>query len=320
MLALYFDARPHALGLLLSAVLGIGVAGVLIATRARPRGLFISLAAVAAVAIWWLQLAPSNDQNWQADVQRLAWAEVNGDEATIHNVRNCDYRSETDYTPHWETRSIAISEIDGVDLFLVHWGSPWIAHAILSFHSKDGEYLSMSIEARQKVGQSYSALRGFFRQYNLIYLAAEERDVVRLRTNFRHGEDVRLYRTRTTAHDAQRLFLAYIGWMNATRNHPEWYNALTGNCTSGIVHFLKQQKVGGLADWDWRTLLNGRGDEMLYQLGDFVTDGLSLSQLQSRALINPVAKRAGDAADFSRIIRAGRPGFTKQGEPEPLTR
>ncbi len=314
-LALYFDVRRPALAISVALIFVLFVLTLLFITRAGRKCFAIWLLSIAAVATWWSMLSPNNSRNWQADVARLPWAEIAGDEATIHNVRNCDYVTEANYTPHWETKTVDFRQIRGVDLFLTHWGSPWIAHAILSFQIANGEYLAVSIEARKTVGQDYSAIRGFFRQYNLIYLVAEERDVVRVRTTFRKDEDVRLYHTMTTPADSRRLFLAYLGWMNEVRNKPKWYNALTSNCTSGITNYLAKAKVGGLSAWNWRTLLNGRGDEMLYDLGDLTRANLSFPDLKKQALINAAARQADNAPDFSQRIRAGHPGFSQTGNP-----
>ena len=156
----------------------------------RPKlGLFAALFVV--VLIWWLTLAPTNNANWQPDVARLAWADVQGDEVTFHNVRNCDYRTETDYTPHWETRTVRLSQITGIDLAIDYWGSLWIAHPIASFQFADAPPLCFSIETRKKVGQAYSTIGGLYRQFELIYVVADERDVIRVRTNYRK-EDVTL--------------------------------------------------------------------------------------------------------------------------------
>jgi Domain of unknown function (DUF4105) len=262
----------------------------------------------AIVLGWWLSLRPTNDRPWQTDVARLPWAEIDGGRAVIHEIRNFDYRTERDYTPHWETRPVDLAQVRGVDIFLTHWGLPLVAHAIVSFQFADGTWLATSIEARQSVGQEYSAFRGFFRQYELIYLLAEERDLVRLRTNYRHGEEVYLYHTRTTPADARRLFLAYLGWMNAARSQPQWYNALTDNCSTPFISYLARMKVGGVSRWDWRGILDGSGDRMLYQLGDLAGD-LPFAELKRRAWINPAARAAEAAPDFSRKIREHRPGF-----------
>src|SRR5260370_1242641 len=112
------------------------------------------------VLAWWLMLSPTNASDWQPDVAQKAWAKIQGDEVTLHNVRNCDYRTETDYTPHWETRTVRISQITGIDLAVDYWGSPWIAHPIASFQFADARPLCFSIETRKKLGQSYSTIGG----------------------------------------------------------------------------------------------------------------------------------------------------------------
>ena len=179
-----------------------GMVGALLTFRGRGKAIAICLAGFALVLAWWLTLKPSNDRAWQPDVAQTAWAEIDGDHVTIHNVRNCDYRTEGDYTPHWETRSYDLAQIRGMDIFLTYWGSPWIAHPIVSFQFGDNDYIAMSIETRKEVGEQYSAIRGFFRYYELIYTVSDERDVVRLRTNYRKGEETYLFHTRATPEHA----------------------------------------------------------------------------------------------------------------------
>ena len=175
--------------------------------RERLLKLAAVFAAFAVVALWWLTLKPSNDRPWQPDVAETAWAEINGDDVTIHNVRNCDYRTETDFTTHWETRTVRLSQITGMDLAIIYWGSPWMAHPIVSFRFADALPLCFSIETRKTIGQQYSAVRGLYRQYTLIYIVADERDSIRVRSNYRHGEDVYLYRTMASPAQARVRFL-----------------------------------------------------------------------------------------------------------------
>jgi Domain of unknown function (DUF4105) len=259
----------------------------------------------ACVLGWWLSLRPSNQGRWQADVSRTASATVSGNQVTIHNFRDCDYRAELDYTCDWETRTVSLDRIQGVDLFMDYWGSPWIAHTILSFSLGGGEHIAFSIEARKQLGQSFSSIRGFFRQYTLISVVSSERDVVRLRTNYRHGEDLYLFHTKATPAFARALFMDYIVFTNRLHEHPQWYNALTRNCTTEIytLDALKDRP------FDWRILLNGKADQMEYERGDLVTDGLPWKELKQRAFINPAARVANGAPDFSVLIREGRPGF-----------
>ena len=257
----------------------------------------------ALVFIWWLTLKPSNDRSWQPDVAQTAWAEINGDRVTIHNIRNSDYRTETDYTAHWETRSFDLSKIRGMDIFITYWGSPWIAHPIVSFQFGDNDHIAMSIETRKEVGEEYSAVRGFFRYYELIYTVSDERDVVRLRPNFRKGEETYLFHTLASPERARATFLNYLEKINRIHDRPEWYNALTNNCTTNIG------ALAGQSQWDWRIVANGRADQMLYERGDLATANLSYARFKEQAHINAAARAANDAPDFSRRIREGRAGF-----------
>ena len=302
--ALYFDLLPGtSLRTVGASSYGIAMVGALLTFLGRGKGIVICLAGFVLVLAWWLTLKPSNDRAWQPDVAQTAWAEIDGDHVTIHNVRNCDYRTEGDYTPHWETRSYDLSQIRGMDIFLTYWGSPWIAHPIVSFRFGDNDYIAMSIETRKEVGETYSAIRGFFRYYELIYTVSDERDVVRLRTNYRKGEETYLFHTRATPEHARATFLNYLKKINQIRNRPEWYNALTNNCTTNIA------ALAGEPEWDWRVLLNGHADQMLYERGDLATGDLSFAQLKEQAHINSAARAANDAPDFSRRIREGRVGF-----------
>jgi hypothetical protein len=259
-----------------------------------------------AIAVgWWLSLQPSNVRDWQPDVSETAWAEIAGDRVTVHNVRNFIYRSETDYIPRWETRVVDLPSIRGADIFITYWGSPWIAHPIVSFRYGNDEYLAFSIEVRKEAGEQYSAIRGFFRQFELIDIVSDERDVVRLRTNYRQGEEVYLYRLRISPDQARAVFLQYIDAVNRLHKRPEWYNALTTNCTTEIRKVV-DGVAGSHVPWDWRILLNGRLDEMLYERGSLSRD-LPFTELKRLSHINAEAR--GLDAGYSQGIRAGRPGF-----------
>jgi len=249
-------------------------------------------------------LKPTNDGNWQPDVAHTAWAEINGDIVTVHNVRNCDYLTEYDFTLHWQTREVHLSEIAGMDLAITYWGSPWMAHPIVSFRFADALPLCFSIETRKSAGQQYSAVRGLYRQYTLIYVVGDERDSIRVRSNYRTGEDVYLYRTLASSAEARERFLEYIQTINTLRDNPRWYNAVTTNCTTSI---RTQRPRNERAPWDWRILLNGKGDELLYERHLIATGGLSFSELKQRSWINKLARAADQDPDFSRLIRANLP-------------
>src|SRR6266403_6196560 len=299
--ALYYDFP--AAGSLAAILFLLVLLAAIILVRRKLLKLVIVFAAFAFVAVWWLTLKPSNDRPWQPDVAQTAWAEINGDEVTIHNVRNCDYRTATDFTPHWETRTVRFSQITGIDVAINYWGSPWIAHPIVSFQFADALPLCFSIETRKTIGQQYSTLEGFYRQYTLIYVVADELDCIRLRTNYLR-EDVYLYHTLASPDQARERFREYIATVNALHENPRWYNAVTSNCTTSI---RTQRAVKLRAPWDWRILLNGKADEMLYQDHAIATGGLSFTELKQRSLIDARARAADDDPNFSHLIREGLP-------------
>ena len=265
----------------------------------------------AVVALWWFSLKPSDHRNWQPDNAQAAYADINGDHITIHNFRNCSYVTEHDYTCQWETRSFDLANLTGADIFITWWGPTLIAHPIVSFDFGAQGHVPISIETRDVVGQSYSAVRGFFRQYELAYIVSDERDVVRLRTNYRKDEEVYIFRTTVPPELTRKIFLDYIERVNELHNSPEWYNALTNNCTTNI-DVSASQAQGRSTVWDWRVLLNGKMDEMMYEHGRLVTGGLPLPALKAQAHINAAANAADDSPDWSQLIRVGRVGFTPQ--------
>jgi len=307
--ALWFDFPAAGLRHPVAIIFLLGVLAALIFVRPRWRAKLGLAGAVVLVGIWWFTLRPSNDRPWQPDVAETAWAEIKGDEVTLHNVRNCDYRTETDYTPHWETRTVRLSQITGIDLAITYWGSPWIAHPMASFQFADVPPVCISAETRKEVGESYSAVGGLYRQYELIYIVADESDLVRLRTNFRQGEDVYLYRTLAPPARARARFLEYLKVINDLHVRPRWYNAVTTNCTTAI---RAQRPPSERIPWDWRILANGEMDEMLFELHAVATGGLSFAELKKRSHINDLARSHAGDQDFSLLIRRDLP--PRQGD------
>lgn len=300
--ALYFSApTPY-----LSALFGIVFVPLVWTTR-RGVTLLVGAAAALLVGLWWWQLAPANEAPWQTDVATLPQVEfdADGDRFTVRNIRDFIYTSEFVYTPRYREEHYTLSQLRSVDLFLIYWGSPWIAHTIVSFGFDDGRQLAVSIETRKRVGQEYSAVRGFFRQFTLTYVVATERDVIKLRTDYRN-EDVYLYRLKASPQFARDAFRQYAAHINRLYDAPEWYNALTENCTTSIrndIYAYIPNKA-----FDWRLLLNGHIDEMLYERGT-IDHSLPFAELKAHSYINPAAHALPADADYSMGIRAALPGF-----------
>jgi len=299
--ALYFDL-PASAGLRTAAALAwtLGAFGVLAIVRStRTRLLLVALGFFAILA-GWLTIRPRQDREWLSDVSRLPHADIDGTRVTLHDVRAFEYRTESDFTPRWEDRTYHLEKLGGLDVFQCYWGSELMAHPILSFDFGEDGRVCFSIETRKERGEGYSALGGLYRQFELIYLVADERDIVRLRTNFRQGEDVYLYRVTAPLESVRELFLEYVQRIDELHSQPEFYNALTANCTTSI---RLQRKPEERAPFDYRVILNGKADELLYERG-LLDHSLPFADLKQRAHINPRARAAGDASDFSARIRA----------------
>jgi len=306
-IAIFYSNLPVLIRPWVAGVFAIGSLLVLIGKFSTSRTRLGFLAAFTVVLTWWLLMPPSNNRDWQSDLANLAWADIKGDKVTIHNIRNCDYQTETDFTVHYYNKTFDLSRLRGIDLFVVYWGSPKIAHTMLSFDFKDQGNVCFSIETRKEKGEEYSTIKGFFRQYEIIYVVADERDLVRLRTNYREkgkGEDVYLYRLNALPEVVRKVFLSYLEEINRLKDRPQWYNALTGNCTTSIrQHTMPYNPHARL---DWRLVVNGYIDEMLYERG-LINTHLPFAELKKRSYINPKAQAADSDPAFSQLIRAGLP-------------
>ncbi len=260
----------------------------------------LGLALFAVAIVWWRTLRPSNERDWAPEYAEAPWAKINGDEVTIHNFRNCEYRTEADFTARWETKTFHLSKLCGLDLFMNYWGSRHIAHTLLSFDFGDEGRVCTSIETRRERHEPYSAVRGFLRQYELYYVIGDERDLVRLRTNYR-DQDVYLYQLAKASPERYRdLFLNYLRSANDLRDRPRWYHATMNNCTTNIR--LNAQNSGFPTVWNWRMLINGYLDELLHQRG-IIISSFDFAETRARAQIKERARNADDAPDFSERIR-----------------
>jgi hypothetical protein len=270
--------------------------------RWRWRGVAGFLVLFAAVLARFFTVEPSNDRDWQLDVAVLPRAEIEGNLVMVRNIRNFDYRSETDYTPAHYDKRFDLDKLVGVDLVAAYWMGPAIAHTFLSFEFADGQHLAISIETRKEKGEGYSTVKGFFRQYELHYVVADERDVIRLRTNYRRDppEDVYVYRIRGPIENGRKVFLTYMDQINVLAQRPAFYNTLVGNCTVEIwFNTLTNTKH---LPFSWKLLASGYVPEYLYETGRLDT-GVPFAELQRRAYVNARAQAADAAPDFSQRIR-----------------
>jgi len=292
---------------LAAALYTLAVLVLLVVIRPFWKGVVAVFGLFLVVLAWSFTIHPSNEGRWQPEVAETAWAKIDGDRVTIRNFRNFDYRSSTDFIPNWETKIVDLTQLRGVDLFINYWGSEWMAHPVVSFQFGDNDHVAFSIELRSQIGQKPSTLAGLYKTYGLIYLVGDERDLVRVRTNYR-GEDIYLYRTVVKPARARAIFLDYLRRVNALHEHPEFYNALTSNCTTNVRVHTAATAVDKPAPWDWRILINGYADQMLYERGDLVGH-VTFADLKKQALINEKAKAANRDPRFSEHIRAGVIGF-----------
>jgi len=305
-LAIYWSDIP---GDLLRAVLsggfGLGIALAFLCLPNRGRTLIGFLLVFAGVAVWWMSIPASNDRPWQRDVAVLPFADVAGDIVTLHNIRNLNYRTETDFDVRYYDKTFDLSRLDAVDLIGVYWMGDAIAHMMISFGFQGNEFVTFSIETRKEVGKGYSTIKGFFKQYELIFIAGDERDLIRVRTDYRNPtEDVYLYRTRMPPETARKFFMEYVRQINSMKEHPEWYNTATSNCTVDIIRLIRE--YGGKAGYNWKVLFSGYTPLYAYELGALDTR-IPFEELRKLSYINPKARDIGNDPEFSRKIREGLP-------------
>jgi len=307
-LAVYFgDSHSDTVLLVFSivvAVIGlIAVIAFLFIPPIRNWSLLIHSVVFLAVLLWWFNIQPSNDRNWQADVSKLAHAEIAGNLVTMHNIRNFSYHSEFDYSPDYYDKTFDLNKFQGVDLFAVYWMGPAIAHVVLSFDFGGNNRLAISIEARKEEGEGYSTIKGFFRQYELMYIVADERDVIGLRTNYRKDppEHVYRYRIKGPIEAGKRLFLKYVDRINSLYENPTFYNSLLNNCTTTI--WLNSREVNPHnIPFSWKILLSGYVPEYLYESGR-LDQQISFAELRNQGYINKLLKGRKISPLFSSIIR-----------------
>lgn len=299
-LAIWFSNLPWPWARLV-LVAGFAAFGVWALWLARNRlALLLFGASFLLVVVWWSSIRPSHQREWRADVAVMPRAVTDGDRVRLTGVRDFDYRSQDDFTPRYRQREVSLSQLTGVDFYISYWMPGPIGHTFVSFVFADAEPVSISIEARPESHEGYAPLSSMFKQFELIYVVSNERDVVGVRANHR-SEDVHLYRVRTSPESARRLFMVYLDRINELADRPEFYHLLSNNCTLNIVRYANA--AGRLPHFDIRHYLNGLMDGYLYASGRLDTS-LPFEELRRRSRINEAARAAGDGEAFSARIRA----------------
>lgn len=274
---------------------------IFILTRSFAKGSTICCCTLIPLFIWWQTLHPTNNKTWSADVARISHGDISNEILTLHNVRNFSYSAEDIITnEQWETREYDLNKLTGIDLYLSYWASEHIAHTLLSWTFQDRAPLAISIETRKDITQEFSATKGFFKQFELSYVAADERDIIRLRTNYRK-ERVYLYPLQVSTDTARALLLDYLAEMNHLVDEPEFYNALTKNCTTTIRIHTNAISEGTIPPIDWRLIASGHLDEYLYEEGVFKSK-IPFEELRQKSRIDEQMQSLGEDK-FSENIR-----------------
>lgn len=295
-MALWYHGPRLVLGAYLAAAVACAAAIVLFGS-AWPL-LAWGLVLISLLA-WWWRIAPSNDRDWADDVARTLTGRIDGDMAQLANVRDFRWTSEDTYQVRWANPSYDLSHLRRADAIVSYWGLRSIAHAMVSFAFDDGRHLVFSVEIRKKRGQAFSAIGGFFKQYEMILIAATEPDIIGVRTNVRM-EDTYLLPLNAQADTLRSLFAAYVGAANRLAARPEWYNTITSNCTTLVYRMARRLNPG--LPMDIRLLATGYLPEYLYDAGAVdAPDGVD--KLRLRGAISERARSAGLDGDFPAAIR-----------------
>lgn len=264
----------------------------------------IAMVVVVTIAAIRATREPSTNRDWVAEQKRLPSIAINGDIVQIREMRDFGWRAEDAFTPRYVTRRFDLRQLDSVDYVISRFGGiPGLAHAFLTF-GFNGEYVSVSVEARKERNETYSPLRGLLGEYELIYVIGTERDLIGVRTHV-WKETVMLYPIRTTRARIREVFVGMLQRADLLSRHPELYDTFTNSCNSNIVRHVNTISPGRIRS-GVRTAFPGFADRVAYEAG-LIDAELSLEEVRARFRIDEIARRFPLDENFSRAIRAHLP-------------
>jgi len=308
---LFFDGPLGSLNAGLAALSVLAVLAILRCIQPAALKFAVLLALGFGVALWWLTLSPSQGRAWPPEMAQTAWAESEGETITLHNLRECDSQSPDRGAVRWTSRTLQLTDIVGLDLFLGYRGRPLLAQPIVSFQMASGLPICVSVEPRREVGERFSPLESLCRHYELAVILADERDLVLRHTQSADGEELFLFPLQTPPEQARALFVDYLRLANELNKEPEWYHLLTAHVTESLR--LHRLAFGAARPWDWRRLFTGKLAERACDLG-LLQNTRPFSDFQRLSRVNGHARLAADDPDFSARLREALPGHAAPSE------
>jgi uncharacterized protein DUF4105 len=297
----YFGLPGDTLPLVAASLFGLGVPLALIFLPNRRRTVYGIVALCAGIIIGWSQIEPSHDRNWTPSVAKLPRITTEGDQIRVYNIRNFDYRTPDDFTVRYYDKTFDLNKLETADYVLSYWdGNEAVAHTLVSFGFGDGDYLTVSVETRLEQGEPQTGLGGFFKQYELIYILGDERDLLRLRSNFRK-EEVFVYPTNFNKKEIRKFFGVIVERINSIANKPQFYNTISHNCLSSLTKdFSKVLEVRDPFDYRW--LLSGYSAELMFEHGVINSDR-NFEDTKRLHHINQYVQSDNSGEGYSRKIR-----------------
>jgi hypothetical protein len=305
--ALYYTFPVPALRAAMAIAFGVGSLLAVVFVKRKRRALAAIALGFAATLVWFLSIPARTDRNWRPELLVMPWAEIDGDHIRVHGVRNFEYRTPDDFDIRYDDRAFDLAKLQAMDLYFSYWDqNESVAHTMFSWDFGGSDVLCLSVEVRREIGQEAGGLPGLFKQFEILYILADERDVVRLRTNYRR-ERVYLIRSLLTPDEGRRVLLDVLAKVNRFREQPEFYRTIGNNCTTSVVNLVNEVMPHRIP-FSKKILMNGYAPELAYANHLGATD-LPFGEWKRRSNINESALAADKDPLFSRRIRDGLPSM-----------